>query len=105
MATIVMESAKVIEAAEKTIAHIMAYREKENEKEINSQMNTRSFSFRRGFYYMTRQEAIDYLNHSDTWGWPCIYAWGDLDKAKALLKLAQLGDPVTLNEEDVRVLF
>ena len=105
MATIVLESQKVIEAAEKTIAHIMAEREARDNAAINRRMARKAFSFFRGFYFPTQEEAIKKLDESDCWGWRSIYAWGDLDKAQALLKLAKLGDPVTLNEEDVRILF
>lgn len=105
MATIVMESAKVIEAAKKIISHIMAEREARDNAVINKRMARKAFSFLRGFYFPTQEQAIKLLDESDCWGWRSMYAWGDLDKAKALLHIAHHGDPITLNEEDVRVLF
>ena len=104
MATIVMESAKVIEAAQKVIDHIHAHRKARDDKAIAKRMARRALGWR-GFYYMTEAQAIKALDNSDCWGWRSVYAWGDLDHAEKLKKLAQHGDPVTLNEEDVRVLF
>lgn len=105
MATIIMESAKVIEAAEKKIAYINALRISRDEKAIARRMADKAWSFRRGSYFMTRDEAIHWLDCSDTWGWHSMTGWGDLAHAEKLLRLAKLGDPVTLNEEDARVLF
>lgn len=104
MATIVMDSQKVIEAAQAVIDKIEAHRLARDERAIAYRMASRSLGWR-GFYYPTREQAIDALNRSDSWGWRSIYAWGDLDHAKKLLKLAHHGDPVTLNEEDITVLF
>jgi hypothetical protein len=99
-----MESQKVIEAAQAVIDKIQAHRLARDEKAIAKEMATRSLGWR-GFYYPTREQAIKLLDKSDVWGWRSIYAWGDLDHAKKLLKLAHHGDPVTLNEEDITVLF
>jgi hypothetical protein len=107
MATIVMESAKVIEAATKMIANIKAERKTRDDKTIEMAMGFRRFSFKRGFYYMNREEAIYFVNHegwTSSWGWSS-YAWGTLDAAKKLLVLAQHGDPVTLNENDMENLM
>lgn len=103
MATIQMDSQKVIKAAETVIAKIMAHRENRDETAIARKMASRSLGWR-GFYWPTREQAIKALDNSDCWGWRSIYAWGDLDHAKNLLLLAQHGDPVTLNEEDIIVL-
>ena len=94
MATIVMESAKVIEACETTIAHIEAERIARDEQAIkNTMMQTRIGAwFKR--YNPTREQAIKILD-----------AWDDLSHAKDLLRLAKRGDPVTLNEKDCRVIF
>ncbi len=99
-----MESAKVIEAAQTVIDRILAYREALDEQMIIERMTTRALSWR-GFYYPTREQAIKLLDNSDCWGWRSIYAWGDYSHAKKLLKLAQHGDPVTLDTEDISVLF
>ena len=104
MATIVMESAKVIEAATKVIASIEAERNRRDEEKISRMMGTRRGWFKK--FYPSRETAIKLLNcTSDMWGWHSMYAWGTLGEAKALLKLAQHGDPVTLNEKDIDVLF
>ena len=105
MATIVMESAKVIEAAERVLAHIKAHRDERDERAIAKRMARKAWSFRRWHYWMTRDEAIAWLDASDMFGWRSCYAWGDKEHAEKLLRLAKLGDPVTLNEEDARVLF
>lgn len=105
MATIVMASDNVIHAAKKIIEHIERERERRDEEAIASRMQPRSFM---GFKLKarTREEAIKSLDSdSNMWGWRSQYAWGDLSKAKDLLKLAQHGDPVTLNENDIGVLF
>lgn len=104
MATIQMDSQKVIAACEAVIAKILAHREKRDEAAIAKHMASRSLGWR-GLYWPTREQAIRNLDRSDSWGWRSVYAWGDLDHAKKLLLLAKHGDPVTLNEEDTRVLF
>lgn len=104
MATIVLESAKVIAAAEAAIARIRAYRKEQDEESIAKFMRPRKFLGLK-LRTRTRAEAIKALDNSTSWGWRSITGWGDLDKAKGLLRLAGHGDPVTLNEEDVRVLF
>lgn len=104
MATIVMESAKVIEAAQNVIEQIKAHRKARDNNAIAKRMARRALGWR-GFYYMNEEQAIKWLDNSDCWGWRSCYAWGDLEHATKLLKLAKLGDPVTLNEEDIRVLF
>ena len=107
MATIIMSAEKVIAACENAIQVIQAKRNKIDEETIQAAMNQRMFSFKRGFYKMNREESIKWVNEQSiwsSWGWS-IYAWGDLDHAKKLLKLAQHGDPVTLNEKDTAILF
>lgn len=106
MATIVLKAWQVIGACEKTIADIMAEREKRDENEIRRIMlSTRIGAwFKR--YSPTRDQAIRILDEKmEYFGWRSMYAYGDLVHAKKLLKLAQHGDPVTLNEEDTRVIF
>lgn len=107
MATIVMDAGKVIEAAQKVIDTIEGIRKERNERTIAYAMGERMFSFKRGFYRMNREEAIAWINEQSCFGsWSfSIYAWSTLAEAKALLKLAQHGDPVTLNEKDIEVLF
>lgn len=107
MATIIMSAEKVIAACEEVIRVIQAKRNEHNEKTINNAMNQLMFSFKRGFYKMNREESIKWVNEQSiwsSWGWS-IYAWGDLEHANKLLVLAKHGDPVTLNEEDTKVLF
>jgi hypothetical protein len=105
MATITVSSDKVVDAATKVIEHIESIRKNRDENEIEVVMSrTRGF-FKK--YHFTREQAIKYLDqlpHS-YFGWRSVYAWGDLEHAKKLLVLAKNGDPVTLNEEDTRVLF
>lgn len=108
MATIVMSAAEVIVAAEATIAHIKAVREKENKKMIAAEIKDSLPGLLRkllGLRPLTEEQAIRRLQ-SDPWAWyPSQRGWGDLEKAKKLLKLTKHGDPVTLNQEDVNVLF
>lgn len=108
MATIVMSAEKVIEAAENTIKFIQSERVVRNEQMITKCIRY-SISGRIrsifGVTPLTRKQAEKKLLN-DTWGfYPSTYAWGDLEKAHNLKRIAEHGDPVTLNEEDVRVLF
>jgi hypothetical protein len=103
MATIVMSAEKVIEAATKVIAEIEARRNVENEGMISEKMKDKRFIlFGRT---LTRDEAIKELKDARWSFYPCMYYWSDLNHVRKLLKLAQHGDPVTLNEEDTSVLF
>lgn len=105
MATIIMSADKVIEAAKIVIKHIEEERKAIDERTIAHVMKKRCISWR-GFYTMTREQAIHYINNEGGWDYTWSrYAWGDLDHARNLLRLAQHGDPVTLNENDIRVLF
>jgi hypothetical protein len=103
MATIVMSSVQVIAAANATIEQIKAERKRRNDEVIATAMKLRKVWFK--WKTRTKEEAIAWLDKNDAWGWRSGYAWGDEIKAKNLLRLAQHGDPVTLNEDDVRVLF
>ena len=108
MATIVLPAEKVIAAAENTIAYIRNERNGEDEEKIAEWMKPRKFLWFK-LRARTREEAINALDkhYAESWygDWRSNYAWCDLNKARALRKLAQHGDPVTLNEDDVRVLF
>lgn len=106
MATIVMESAKVIEACEKIINRVTKHRQDKNEEII-----ARRMQYRHGWFWnrrnYTREEAIAFLDEQtwlDSWGW-CYDYGGQLRRAKELLKMARLGDPVTLSQEDVQYIF
>lgn len=105
MATIVMQSAKVIEACNRTIELIKCERTKRDEDAISRMMRCKRMGAWFKTYYPTREQALILLDTSDFWGWRSSYAWGDGQHAKKLLRLAMQGDPVTLNEEDVRVIF
>jgi hypothetical protein len=104
MATIQMDAKKVIEAAQAVIDQILAHRLARDERAIAQEMATRSLGWR-GFYYPTREQAIKLLDRSDFWGWRSMYAGGDLSHARKLLLLAEHGDPVTLDQDDIQVLF
>jgi hypothetical protein len=105
MATIVCTAEKVQAAAQATINRIKNRRIELDEIVIARTMWTRRIGWG-GFYYPTREEAIKILDESRTFmGWRNPYAWGDLKHAENLLLVAKHGNPVTLNEEDVRVLF
>lgn len=103
-----MASAKVIEAADNVIQVILDKRKESDEKHIARyiERNTPSrFWAKIGFRTPTRKDAIKKLSEDSWCFFPSIYAYGDLKKAENLRRLAKHGDPVTLNEEDVRVLF
>ena len=109
MATISMSADKVIEAANNVISDIINERKFRDERLIADVMAVKRFSFKRmSFYYMDREQAIKYINDNSSFctnrGFS-MYAYGTLYDAKRLLKLAQHGDPVTLNQEDISVLF
>jgi hypothetical protein len=107
MATIVVPSEKVIAAADAKINSILAFREKQDNAKIEGAMQPRRFLWFR-LKTRTREEAIAWLDkvYKGTFeGWRSIRAWGTLSELEALKKLAQHGDPVTLNENDVNTLF
>ena len=106
MATIVMGSTLVMQACNTTIERILTEREKRDENAIRRVMlSTRVGAwFKR--YNPTREQAIKILDEKmEYFGWRSQMGCGDLAHAKKLLTLAKHGDPVTLNEEDTRVLF
>lgn len=108
MGTIVMEAAKVIEAANAKIAYINVEREKRNAKMISNEIeNSIPGRIRKllGCKSLTSDQAIKNLCNVMFGPYPSRYAWGDLQKAEDLKRLAQHGDPVTLDQNDVRVLF
>ena len=107
MATIVMNSKDVIAACTRTINKIKATRIERDEKTIARVMaeSRREFPLFYKKYFPTEDQAIDILDKGGYFGWRSQYAGGDLDHAKKLLNLAKRGDPVTLNEEDCRVVF
>lgn len=103
MATIVMPASEVIEAANDVIARIKAKRLERDEESIKN-VTPRSFC---GITLRprTRGEAIKYLRSIPFCDYPS-WAYGQqLEQALKLLKLAQQGDPVTLNENDIHTLF
>lgn len=104
MATIVCSAEKVKAAALATIKYIEAERIEKDEEAIGHTMQKRRIGWK-GFYYPDREKAIKILDESAFMGWRSVYGWGDLDHARKLLLIAEHGDPVTLNEEDARVLF
>ena len=104
MATIVMESYKVSYQAREVIHAILTLRMARDEKIIAHAMSLKRFSLFRGFYHMDRTESINWINCQYSWGFS-EYADNVLDHAKKLLKLSELGNPVTLNENDVAVLY
>lgn len=103
MATIVCDAAKVKAAAQATIDWIKAERKIEDEQKIAKRMKSKRFIlFGRN---LTREEAIKDLTYDRWQFYPCVNFWNDFEHAKKLLLIAEHGDPVTLNEEDARVLF
>ena len=105
MATIIMDSEKVIAAAEDTIKLILEYRSATDNAAINNLMcrGTRTWYLKK--YYPTYDQAIEILDRRNLLGWRSERGWGDLRRAKLILTLAKQGYPVTLNEEDCRFLF
>ena len=106
MATIVMESAKVIDAALAAIARIEDERTLRDNQMIDRAMQPYKLFGLFTIKEKTMYEAIQYLDkRCDMFGWRSMYAWGSLDSLKKLHKLAMHGDPVTLNEKDIDILF
>lgn len=107
MATIVISAEKVIEAAEATITEILEAREEINQKTVAQYiMNNTPGRIGRFFGRKTPNEfqAIQHLRKD--FDFPDNYSFGkQLNHAKRLLKLAQNGDPVTLNETDCDMIF
>ncbi|OQB10051.1 MAG: hypothetical protein BWY21_00535 [Parcubacteria group bacterium ADurb.Bin216] len=104
MATIIVPAAKVLEAALAKIEAIETVRKASDAKTEAKLVYGRKFlGFSTG--PKTLEEAKRKLRYDTCGTYPSAYAWDDLDHARKLLTLAQHGDPVTLNEEDCRVLF
>lgn len=114
MATIVMEAAKVIEAADKVLAQIKEIRAKEDAETIET-MRKKMYTIRwspypkitRGPY--TDEEVIKEIKSSSLSAYnrhfPSSRRWGDYATARKLRLIALHGDPVTLNQDDVDTLF
>ncbi len=107
MATIVVPASVVTEAAKKSIENIEKYRIDENERMIETRLYNLNNSFlakllKKSF---TREQAKKSLIEDQWSDYPSFAYGGHLRSLKKLAKLAEHGDPVTLNEEDVDVLF
>ncbi len=109
MATIQLPAEQVQSKALEVIEEIMAIRKERSEPWIKRRMEE---PVRCGFLwlkkrYLTEQEAINYLFESEPIAFYSAYLYraGKLEKVGKLLRLSQHGDPVTLNEDDVEVLF
>jgi hypothetical protein len=107
MATIVMESAKVIEACEDIISRILTAQELRRAEKFNEYLAETKFSFRKLCRVPAYTTVADCARGVDTYMemYGQFYCGRKLSKAKKLLKLAKLGDPVTLTEEDVADIF
>lgn len=106
MATIVMESSKVIEAANNAINSILAKRIALTEKLIEDAMKPQKRLFRKPVI-LTRDQAVKYLeaNSFEFYLRSEVYAGAALKYIKSLRLLAKNGGPVLLNENDIKVLF
>ena len=108
MGTIVMQAEKVIAAADFVISTIRETRAAKDELAIGDTIKYSKPTKFQAFFgkkQLDREGAIKYLRGITFGNYPSIYARGDLEKAKKLRKLAEHGDPVTLNEDDIAVLF
>ena len=109
MAAIVVPAQKVIDACALTITRAMRERAMRDDARIAELMQPRSKLFdifkRKS---LTRDQAIDLAKEISACyfgGYPSCAYHDQLRHAKALLKLAAHGDPITLNEEDVSMIF
>lgn len=106
MATVVVSAEKVQAACLETILHVEAVQSKRDNELIDKVMQEKHgwFFWK---YYPTREQAVKILDEDKYyfWGWRSSYRYRDLDHANKLLMLAKVGDPMTLNEEDCRVIF
>jgi len=108
MATIVLPAEKVIEACESTIAYIKERRLKENEQMIEEWLkHNQPWSILQWFGVEppTRETAIKKLTQNVWSFYPSYSSKEQMRHTKRLLKLAQHGDPVTLNEIDTNNIF
>ena len=106
MATIQMQAQKVQKAAEKVLESIQQQRLKSDESAIKAKMKKRRFVSFCGFCYPSRDQAIIWLDEkAGTLGWRSRARSHEKVVAEGLLLLAEHGDPVTLNAEDVQILF
>lgn len=107
MAHIVCTAEKVYESAKAVIKMIEEERLARDEKSITRVMGHERVTGWKIWQSvgMTREQAIEWLDTSDMWGWRSGYAGDALDTAKKLLILAEHGDPVTIDEESAAVLW
>ena len=110
MSHITVSAAKVADSAQALIDRIMAERNRRDEKCINAMVGKKVF-FAKGIFHMgwkpmTREDAIKSLCEEPILsGYPSIYAWGSLERAKKLLTLAKNGDPVIIDADDAQLLW
>ena len=104
MATIQIQAWKVEEAAQLLIERINLEHERKDRESIREATEKLCFSFKRGFYHMNQEEALVYLLKTDDY-FPSCERWGISERVQGLLLLAKHGDPVTLNADDVQILF
>jgi len=108
MASIVMSSADVIAACDIAIASVIACRETRN-KELIQYIIDRHAANKFLWIFdrkpLTEKEATDWLMQSWEYYFPSMAGNEKLRHAKKLKKLAEKGDPVTLNETDVDLIF
>ncbi len=117
MATIVLDSKTVLEMCNKALNSIRAARANEDFRTINDLINNppARFSWRRmrwvplSFNIGTAEAYLDNLHKTRGYeygwiGWRSTMYYGYMQHIKTLKALAELGDPVTLNEKDVEAL-
>lgn len=105
MATIVMESAKVIAACEAKIEYIRQKRKEEDEKILEWEMGKTYHTWYFKPYRPTKEQAEESLLADSYPNYPSIRGWGSMSRCKKVLAIAELGDPVTLTDEDVSWIF
>jgi hypothetical protein len=89
---------KVIELCEKTIAHINERRQREDDRYLNKIVRRRNKSWvrrlRKKPEVTLEQIREEYKDYSYNFIFPSIYAWGTLDTAERVLKIAKASEDI-----------
>lgn len=105
MATIVLDSAKVIAACKAKLELVQQKRKQEDEKTLEREMGKTYHTWYLKPYKPTREQAEKTLLSDSAANYPSIRGWGSISRCEKVLAIAELGDPVTLTDEDVSWIF
>ena len=103
MSYIICPASEVLAQAHKRIEEILATRQARDESAINYVMSSKKHFWSKKPY--SREEAIEYLDNSDMFGWHSVYGWDTISRLRKLIVLASHGDPVMIDADDATALW